>query len=347
MNAVTGITPSNGGSDPYKGCFQGFRIFRYPVVEVNDKGRLVRVRRRTDEEMAAFGYSLEQYDRLAELVKTGFIREDGIQMDSLHDFVRYRMRSAKRIAPADILADYAQRMHALLLRREALVQEAWRDVRENGPVCFPEGDRDRNVFNAPGRWGRHASTHLDAELREDYYAVAELIRSAIHWYRLQPEYVELPEPLLDGDWEEAGLGVALTGIKNQCFSRYSLSYTNSKGEPVELSLLDVEERLFDLSFDPNHPPELRWGAPWGSAEMAGAENRPTPLPDENDVPMREAYELQARYRSMTYRDIEPSTLRVEQDFPAPSRFGPYLLARAASGGVPPLAPHEWQVNRAW
>lgn len=347
LNAVTGITPSNGGDQPYKGCFQGFRIFRYPIAEVDENGRLIRVRRRTDAEMAEFGYSLEQYDRLRELAETGFIRVDGLKLDSLHDFVRYRMRRAQRIAPAEVLEAFAKKMHALLLKREARVQEGWREVRENGPIVFPEGDRDRTIFNDQGRWGRFSTVHLDTELREDYYAVAELIRSAIHWYRLDPEYVVLPEPLVDGDWEEAGLGVALNGVKNQCFAQRGFSYTNSREEPVELSLLDVEERLFNLSFDPNHPPELRWGAPWGSREMPGAEAVPTPLPGGEQMPLREAYEREARYRVMTYRDIEASTLRVEQEYRQPSRFGTFLVERAASGRVPPLVPHAWQVNRGW
>ena len=37
-------------------------------------------------------------------------------------------------------------------------------------------------------------------------------------------------------------------------------YTNSAGRQVELTLDDVMFRLFDLSFDPYHCPEYRWGA---------------------------------------------------------------------------------------
>ena len=45
-------------------------------------------------------------------------------------------------------------------------------------------------------------------------------------------------------------------------------YTNSAGAPVEFTVTDVLDRLYSLSFDPYHCPELRWGAPVGSAERA-------------------------------------------------------------------------------
>ncbi|HOM48269.1 MAG TPA: hypothetical protein PK491_07110, partial [Candidatus Hydrogenedentes bacterium] len=86
-------------------------------------------------------------------------------------------------------------------------------------------------------------------------------------------------------------------------------YTNSKGKTVTLTLKDIEERLYDLSFDPNHPPELRWGAPFDSDEFAGAPERPTPLPDGFKMPMKEAYRLQAFYRSLCQRETTTSYLR--------------------------------------
>jgi hypothetical protein len=38
------------------------------------------------------------------------------------------------------------------------------------------------------------------------------------------------------------------------------TYTNSEGKPVLLTLNDIVNRVFDLSFDPYHCPEMRWGA---------------------------------------------------------------------------------------
>lgn len=46
------------------------------------------------------------------------------------------------------------------------------------------------------------------------------------------------------------------------------TYTNSTGATVALSIDAVLDRLFAISFDPYHCPELRWGAPAGSPELA-------------------------------------------------------------------------------
>jgi hypothetical protein len=88
-----------------------------------------------------------------------------------------------------------------------------------------------------------------------------------------------------------------------------MEYTNSAGKKVTLTLLDIEERLYDLSFDPNHPPELRWGAPEGSEERASAPETFTPVPGGARVAMEDGYRWQAFYRSLGQRETELSCLR--------------------------------------
>jgi hypothetical protein len=40
----------------------------------------------------------------------------------------------------------------------------------------------------------------------------------------------------------------------------SITYKNSRGNNVKITLADAEQRLFDMSFDPYHCIEMRWGA---------------------------------------------------------------------------------------
>lgn len=54
-------------------------------------------------------------------------------------------------------------------------------------------------------------------------------------------------------------------------------YRDSGGRDVPLGLDAIMDRLFDLSFDPYHCPELRWGAPPGSAERATCPDDDTKL----------------------------------------------------------------------
>ena len=47
-----------------------------------------------------------------------------------------------------------------------------------------------------------------------------------------------------------------------------VGYVNSAGATVTLSFDQLVDRVYAMSFDPYHCPELRWGAPDGSPELA-------------------------------------------------------------------------------
>ncbi len=76
MNTVGGMTPR--GSDPdneWSGCFQGLRVPRYPIAETDNSGNVLRVRRRTDDEMREFGFSTEQYELAKQMATNQYIQE--------------------------------------------------------------------------------------------------------------------------------------------------------------------------------------------------------------------------------------------------------------------------------
>jgi hypothetical protein len=105
------------------------------------------------------------------------------------------------------------------------------------------------------------------------------------------------------------LAKALIEVKKRLFDEHTFDYIKSDGESIKLTLSDIEERLYDLSFDPNHPPELRWGAPMGSEERASAREQFTPVSGGARVAMEDAYRLQSYYRTVAHRETEPSFLR--------------------------------------
>ena len=82
------------------------------------------------------------------------------------------------------------------------------------------------------------------------------------------------------------------------------SYRDSSGRPVALGLDAVVDRLFALSFDPYHCPELRWGAPLGSSELASC-------PDDDrkrswyDAERRLRYRIDRAYGVPTTLDDGP------------------------------------------
>lgn len=311
MNAVHGITPAGSQSDEneWAGCFQGLRVFRYPIAETNSKGEVTRVRRRTDEEMKEFGFSLEQYTRLHELLEKHEIDVGGLKPQSLHDFIRLRMMTVKRIVPAAFIQQYSDELLETYKFREEFVQDAWRDVRQNGPIVYPEERTDENIFQAFGRWETWSSPSSDVDRRNKYFYLGEWMDFAVRMFGMMPEFVDLTGMESYEIKSQADLAQAMVDEKNKAFAARSMHYLNSKGQNIQLTLTEIEKRLYDFSFDPNHPPELRWGAPAGSEERASAPSTFTPVPGGTRIPMEEAYLLQTYYRTVSQRETEMSCLR--------------------------------------
>jgi hypothetical protein len=352
LNAITGLTPATTAEAPYAGCYRGFRIYRYPIADVDDEGNVVQVRRRTDEEMKAFGYSTEQYDRMRELTARQYIDEGGLRLTSFHDFIRMRLQTADKMQPTAVIEAAADKLVRQLEYREQLVQAAWADVQARGPITFPEASRSINVFNAPGRWGEFATAELDTRLRTAYFQFLTWIERGINWFDMMPEFVGMEGLNENLIWTPADLAHAVMDEKNRVFSQHSIVYRNAAGEPVPLSLLDIEERLYDLSFDPNHPPELRWGAKPGSTEARSAPESPTVLPNGEAVPMADAYVREAYYRSVLHRDTDESYLSAMflAGFPVRGKFDDAMAVWLYKADSPPLVPHggraAWQRKAA-
>ena len=310
MNTVAGITPRGyDETDEWNGCYQGLRVLRFPIALVNSARDVVGIRRRTNEEMKEFGFSTEEYEIIRELISNQFIAEGKLKPQSFHDLIRLRMKRVDHIKPLEFLEAYADELLEVYQIREQFVQDAWRNVLQNGPIVYPEELRDENIFQANGRWETWSSPSSDVDRRNKYFYLADWFDYAIRCYEMMPQYVKLDGLEKYNIQSQAALARALIEEKRRIFRAHSMTYTKSNGESVTLSLVDIEERLYDLSFDPNHPPELRWGAPAGTAERAAAPERYTPVPNGDRIPMREAYLWQSYYRCLGLRETGMSALR--------------------------------------
>ena len=142
-----------------------------------------------------------------------------------------------------------------------------------------------------------------------YFYLADWLEYAIRMFGVLPDFVDLKGLEKYRIQSQADLARAFVEEKNRAFAERTLDYTTSEGRKIKLSLLDIEKRLFDLSFDPNHPPELRWGAPLGSEERASAPETYTRVPSGARIPMERAYQLEAFYRTLGQRETESSYLQ--------------------------------------
>jgi hypothetical protein len=204
---------------------------------------------------------------------------------SFDAWVKARLALAAR--DVDEVAEFRDRVRALcrdLLDRAEAVDLATRDG-------LPEARRPRalppDLHAASGLWETYSTPARDGRLRAGF-------RELYTWTRDLDELFGLSLPLRQV-WEEEARSPACRVV-----------YTGSHGAPVELSLDQVLDRLFDLSFDPYHCPELRWGAPEGSLERAACPD------DERDLAW---YEDERRARNRAARGDGPATLEGGPDAP--------------------------------
>lgn len=352
LNGVVGLTPKRSSADDaFSGCFRGFRIYRFPIAETDSKGNVLSIRRRTDEEMKEFGFSLEQYEKMEQLASLGHIKEGTYELANLHELLRYRLRTKTTVDPYELVEEYADELVAMFEQRERFVQSAWQEVKTNGPIPFPEGSSSENVYRSESRWGSWSSAWQDVDARSKYFALQEWIDSTIRWFDRDANSVILSRWNRQGLWGRSDLALVITFEKNKIFNEKYMHYTNSAGESVKLTLAELEDRLYDLSFDPNHPPELRWGARPGSQEASGAPDMPTPVYiGKNDTPqlvvMADAYARQAYYRSLTRRETDPSYLRdmFTTGFPTRKMFDDHIAMWYNRDPSPPIVPHNTRAH---
>jgi hypothetical protein len=112
----------------------------------------------------------------------------------------------------------------------------------------PMGALPPNIYQASGDWQALSTPGRDQSLRASFRTAFQFVKEQVTSHDLATE---------------------LTGIWNQHVSACHFQYKTSSGGPVPFTLNDVQERLFDLSFDPYQCTEMRWGAyPSHLAEFA-------------------------------------------------------------------------------
>ena len=112
----------------------------------------------------------------------------------------------------------------------------------------PMGALPPNIYQASGDWQALSTPGRDQRLRASFRTVHQFVKEQVTTHDLATQ---------------------LTGIWNQHQAACRFQYKTSSGGPVPFTLNDVQERLFDLSFDPYQCIEMRWGAyPNHAAEFA-------------------------------------------------------------------------------
>jgi hypothetical protein len=156
-----------------------------------------------------------------------------------------------------------------------------------------------NIYGASGTWEDYSSPGRDARLRFKFKELKEFVEKSVRWSQ-------------NGDKRllfQGGPAALVAAYRQLWYAHLTASeciieYTRSNGQKKSLTLTDILERLWDLSFDPYHCPELRWGAPRKTADGLPTEEISS-CPSDG----RKAYwyKEEFRLRNRTTRLIDKAT----------------------------------------
>jgi hypothetical protein len=184
---------------------------------------------------------LPDYDPSSQFEPAAWAR-DGAP-PSYHAFIRARLATSPPDPIADLRAQVRALCRDLQARRAAVLRAAEAGLPQAPhPPALPQ-----DPFATDGPWEIYATPGRDLRLRTDANEVVALLAQ-----------LDRSGPAGQAAWQEEAAAPGCT-----------VRYTGSTGRTFALSLPEVLRRLPDLSFDPYHCPELRWGAPPHTPERAG------------------------------------------------------------------------------
>ena len=197
-------------------------------------------------------YSLEQYignvPHPSQVWHFGEFQHEGRTL-KYYDYVRRRLASPDfRYHPVEELRFSLQTLCGSIKARKTAVDAAYmrRVHLKPHPTKLP-----LNIFGTYGEWEEFSTPSRDARLKVSF----------IELRRDMQRLVEAVEANAEGvDYQGDDLPGELIAAFDEEQSACRFTYWRADNMRVRLNLRHVMDRLFDLSFDPYHCPERRWGA---------------------------------------------------------------------------------------
>ena len=182
-----------------------------------------------------------------------------------------------------------QRLDARGWQVDAAQQEGW-------TVAPQDGKTPRKVFWGTTPWHQRNTAAADIRLRADVAELAIFVREVLDLSHTNSARLAFAGST---GYLEAALVAEFERVASRPECRPV--YVNSQGEHVQLELRDVLARMEQISFDPYHCPERRWGAAPDSIELSAC---------VEDEPRTVSYARQKSLRRL---------VRMHQRAPAPER----------------------------
>ncbi len=168
---------------------------------------------------------------------------------TFHDYVRFKLAfPGFKYDPIDETRTRVRQLCRELSYRKASVDAAIRDGvhRRPQPPRLPG-----NIYATSGDWETYSTPSRDARIKSAFEQLRDEIERFI-------EHDEARRSVLKYSGND--LKADLLRVYREEAAACEITYVSSAGKPVRLGFDEIKRRLFNLSFDPHHCVERRWGA---------------------------------------------------------------------------------------
>jgi hypothetical protein len=108
-----------------------------------------------------------------------------------------------------------------------------------------------NIYGTEGEWEEYSTPSRDARLKTSFKELRDQVQRFVEWHAAADKRIH---------YQGADLLMDLLLTYDQEAAACTITYARSNGTPVQLGYEEIRRRMFQLSFDPYHCIERRWGA---------------------------------------------------------------------------------------
>lgn len=247
------FTPKFVRSHPYQGAgFKNFRPLSVVGAKVDNTGNYIGGKIVAASNYQVPSYSLEQFygthpDPAGSWSQGKFFINN--QQVDFYDYVRMNlMQGEVHIDPLNDMAQLVDDLCVSLKDRVIAVAAAI----TSGVQAKPHPDRlPPNIYGAEGEWENFATPSRDARLKTAFMDLLTQTKANIERYKKRDPSIK---------YNGGNLAKDLFAVYAEKAQACQFSYTTSNNLTVKMNLEAARQRLFNMSFDPYHCIELRWGA---------------------------------------------------------------------------------------
>jgi len=229
----------------------GFKAFR-PIVENKGNYRLLKSTELTTGS-GHIPFSLQQ---------------KGMKSEDFYHTME-RVINPKPLDPETALLDLIKALHEQLMVRVNSVETGEKYMRAHPGTVIPMPSRATGVFQTGGVWEDFSTPNRDLRLLIAMDAVIDFPAKVLR----SPEDYKMPK-LKSAEAVKSKLDEILKSKLDEL----SITYIRSNGSEQKLTLAEILKRrdAFEIAYNPNDGPEIRWGAPAGSAERSTCKRQVPP-----------------------------------------------------------------------